>query len=208
MTMMRTDELREYHEKIIRPLIDSIEKAGGTDIVAHKARMSQARLKTILYKNHTMNVSTLMQLCSALNITLVFMDTMSEALKAVSHAWEHKYITREEALDLMPKTDVYKPHQEGKDDFSHGILDDDWIINLQPSQKDKEEIEPLIAPEMPEIDADKGIFYDFELNRLHPDVSNIANMTQEEYTQYLKDNNIDVSAHPTRTRINKDKQCQ
>jgi hypothetical protein len=40
-----------------------------------------------------------------LNITLVFVDVMSEALKAVSQPWPRKYITRQEALDLIPEKD-------------------------------------------------------------------------------------------------------
>jgi hypothetical protein len=51
-----------------------------------------------------------------------------------------------------------------------------------------------------------SFFYDFELNRIHPDASKIVKMTQAEYTQYLKDNNIDTSVHPTFNTINKDKQ--
>jgi DNA-binding phage protein len=74
MTMMKIYENREYHKTIIKPLIEAIEKAGGVEIIARKARISAARLKVILYKSYSMNVITLMHLCSALNITLVFMD--------------------------------------------------------------------------------------------------------------------------------------
>lgn len=74
MPMMRTDEKREYQQMIIKPLLESIERAGGVEVVARQAGMSQSRLKVILYKNNTMNVNTLMQLCSVLKITLVFMD--------------------------------------------------------------------------------------------------------------------------------------
>jgi len=95
MTMMRTDEQLEYHNKIIKPLIESIEKAGGTEVVARKAGMSQARLRTILHKNHTMNVATLMQLCSALNITLCFID-----MKVASDALEKTF---EVALENLKK---------------------------------------------------------------------------------------------------------
>lgn len=74
MTIMKITEQLEYQNTIIRPLREAIEKAGGTNVVAHKARISQARLKKILLQNNTMNIITLMKLCSALNIYLVFMN--------------------------------------------------------------------------------------------------------------------------------------
>lgn len=51
-----------------------------------------------------------------------------------------------------------------------------------------------------------GFFYDFELNRLHKDASKLVKMTQAEWTQYLKDNNIDTSIHKPFNKIKRDDQ--
>lgn len=71
---MEADRHREYQEKIVTPLRKAVEAAGGMDPVARKMGTCASRLKTVLYKHNNMTLTTLMSLCDALNITLVFMD--------------------------------------------------------------------------------------------------------------------------------------
>lgn len=95
----------EYEITILKPLRDAIEKAGGRLALAKKIGVSTSNLTGMLSGKHIMKIPTLMKICNAVGITLLFVDTMSETLKIISNPWPRKYVTPQEVLDLIPDKD-------------------------------------------------------------------------------------------------------
>lgn len=73
-TNMQRVQQTEYERTILKPLRDAIEKAGGRKLIAKKTGIHASNLTLMLTGDHIMKIPTLMKLCSALNITLLFVD--------------------------------------------------------------------------------------------------------------------------------------
>jgi transcriptional regulator with XRE-family HTH domain len=76
-TNMERVKQTEYELTILKPLRNSIEKAGGRLALAKKIGVSTSNLTGILSGKHIMKIPTLMKICDAVGVTLVFMDMRS-----------------------------------------------------------------------------------------------------------------------------------
>jgi len=106
MIELQTQRRQEYERTILIPLREAVEKAGGRIAVAKKMNIKANALQAILHKTNDMRISTLMKLCSTLNITFVFWEpapimVIPKDLKDSETALQFQKILNWDGLDKM-----------------------------------------------------------------------------------------------------------